>query len=252
MVATDDIRVVQANLYMRLSAEDFKQDLKTIEGFEPDITCLNEVDGRNPLLRVWANGNKLKLVQHYESAGSDGDAALFFAQRFEIITFGTTALHGEPPNKPSKRYAAWAIVKDKLTGVVFRVIGVHTLPSVENNNKLKSIPRVKFFVTGVKNILVLDKKLRKTAKKLTGQYGVGLLLGDMNWGDRVGSWLRSVLGVWYVNSFQTLGFPNRGTLGSRAIDYAWKRGKIAQWIYQYVFPLKSDHNGLFAVLRITK
>lgn len=248
-----DVRMVQANLLWTLPLKEFMADLEDIAQFEPEICCLNEVDSKNVPLKKWATEHKLNLVHFFANKGSDGDVALAFSDRFEVLESGVAPLHGEPPGKPSQRFACWAIVLDKKTGEILRVIGVHTLASVQSASRLKTIPRVKYWVTGIQNIIVLDKRLRTLANKSTGKVGIGVCLGDMNWAYGKGDVLDKLLGIWYVSSFQTLGLPNRNTLGiSRSVDYVWKRGRRAQWIYHFVFPLNSDHNGLFAVLNISQ
>lgn len=248
----DEVRVVESNLKFSLSDTQFVEDLGTIWQREPEILCLCEVDARDLILDPWAKAHGLNLVHFYKDRGQDGDTALLFSrERFEILATGCDAMHGEPPNKPTKRYAVWAIVQDRLTGQVLRVIGFHSLASVEKQNTLKTIPRVAYYVNGIKNLILLDRRLKVLARSITHTGSAGLLLGDLNWGDRENSWLRKTLGIWYTSNYQVLGVPNRNTLGkTRSVDYAMKRGYNLQWIWHYVFELNSDHNGLLAILRI--
>jgi endonuclease/exonuclease/phosphatase (EEP) superfamily protein YafD len=228
------VRIVQANMYYRMSASQFASDLSRVVAARPDFVTLNETYRRS-LGEIEPSG--------YSAFRAEGpfDAretpVLWRTDLWKKAESGTYLMHGVS-GKFGIRYSNWVVLKARKGGQTVSVISVHASPGPTGRRLLGD------YIAALGRLI---EPLRTRGPVLiAGDFNINYLSGGRT------PLVAGLAGYGAHSTFETLGEPIGGWRtdhGGGTIDYVFVSGASA--VAQVVSGLTySDHRMITASVRL--
>lgn len=238
------VSVVSWNSYYRNSVDNIVRGFGAIEAAGGDVVGLqeqNSVTKRRELVR--------RLAPTWAFVGTQTRQPIAYrAADYQLVASGVVKAHGprrmEPGaggTKVGTKWVVWVELRDIHSGATFALVGDHKIAAVEHSGR----PR-KDNPTRVRLWHEEDKAVGRVIVQLK-PLGIPIFkTADENLAARK----RSAFGYDEImqkrgmySNWRVLGYPNRGTHGSRLIDYVWSTTRLAAPVRQRILgKYGSDHS----------